>query len=70
MPIMNKEVQMKVIEASVSNLDDIAILFDAYRQFYEQESDIQGAMHISEHSDQSFRYYPITHFGLNRSLIP
>ncbi|ENM5736162.1 GNAT family N-acetyltransferase [Vibrio mimicus] len=34
---------MKVIEASVSNLDDIAILFDAYRQFYEQESDIQGA---------------------------
>ncbi|TQP76719.1 GNAT family N-acetyltransferase, partial [Vibrio cholerae] len=26
---MNKEVQMKVIEASVSNLDDIAILFDA-----------------------------------------
>ncbi|WP_262361218.1 GNAT family N-acetyltransferase, partial [Vibrio cholerae] len=34
---------MKVIEASVLNLDDIAILFDAYRQFYEQESDIQGA---------------------------
>ncbi|PAR19176.1 GNAT family N-acetyltransferase, partial [Vibrio metoecus] len=27
---------MKVIEASVSNLDEIAILFDAYRQFYEQ----------------------------------
>ncbi|RBM46982.1 GNAT family N-acetyltransferase, partial [Vibrio tarriae] len=26
---------MKVIEASVSNLDDITILFDAYRQFYE-----------------------------------
>ncbi|WP_277986506.1 hypothetical protein [Vibrio vulnificus] len=25
---------------------------------------------ISEHSDQSFRDYPITHFGLNRSLIP
>ena len=28
------------------------------------------AVHISEHSDQSFRDYPITHFGLNRSLIP
>ncbi len=27
-------------------------------------------LHISEHSDQSFRDYPITHFGLNRSLIP
>ncbi|WP_196389788.1 hypothetical protein [Vibrio cidicii] len=27
-------------------------------------------VHISEHSDQSFRDYPITHFGLNRSLIP
>ncbi|MFW0966471.1 hypothetical protein ACEV9L_25815, partial [Vibrio parahaemolyticus] len=26
-------------------------------------------LHISEHSDQSFRDYPITHFGLNRSLI-
>ncbi|MDF4795762.1 helix-turn-helix domain-containing protein, partial [Vibrio parahaemolyticus] len=25
-------------------------------------------VHISEHSDQSFRDYPITHFGLNRSL--
>ncbi|GHX17178.1 histone acetyltransferase HPA2 and related acetyltransferase [Vibrio cholerae] len=39
---------MKVIEASVSNLDDIAILFDAYRQFYEQESDIQGARNFIE----------------------
>ncbi len=27
-------------------------------------------LHISEHSDQSFRDYPITHFGLNRSPIP
>ncbi|EMP92190.1 GGDEF domain protein, partial [Vibrio cholerae O1 str. 116063] len=31
---------------------------------------IRFYVHISEHSDQSFRYYPITHFGLNRSLIP
>ncbi|GHY29193.1 Type IV fimbrial biogenesis protein FimT [Vibrio cholerae] len=29
-----------------------------------------SGLHISEHSDQSFRDYPITHFGLNRSLIP
>lgn len=48
MPIMNKEVKMKVIKASVSNLDDIAILFDAYRQFYEQKSDIQGAKDFIE----------------------
>ncbi|MBT0322777.1 IS66 family insertion sequence element accessory protein TnpB, partial [Vibrio campbellii] len=27
-------------------------------------------VHISGHSDQSFRDYPITHFGFNRSLIP
>ncbi len=27
-------------------------------------------LHISEHSDQSFRDYPITHFGIIRSLIP
>jgi hypothetical protein len=27
-------------------------------------------VHISEHSDQSFRYYPATYFGLIRSLIP
>ncbi|WP_457804600.1 hypothetical protein [Vibrio cholerae] len=39
---------MKVVEASVSNLDDIAILFDAYRQFYEQESNIQGARNFIE----------------------
>ncbi|CAH8189179.1 hypothetical protein VAE151_550234 [Vibrio aestuarianus] len=31
---------------------------------------LKDSMHISEHSDQSFRDYPITHFGLNRSLIP
>ncbi|WP_245609294.1 hypothetical protein, partial [Vibrio pacinii] len=31
---------------------------------------VTGTVHISEHSDQSFRDYPITHFGLNRSLIP
>ena len=29
-----------------------------------------GKVHIWEHSDQSFRDYPITYFGLNRSLIP
>ncbi|ENM5903719.1 GNAT family N-acetyltransferase [Vibrio mimicus] len=34
---------MKVIEAGLSDLDAVAILFDAYRQFYEQESDIEGA---------------------------
>ncbi|WP_000863102.1 GNAT family N-acetyltransferase, partial [Vibrio mimicus] len=34
---------MKVIEAGLSDLDAMAILFDAYRQFYEQESDIVGA---------------------------
>lgn len=30
---------------------------------------VTDKVHISEHSDQSFRDYPITHFGLNRSLI-
>jgi len=34
------------------------------------ESEMEQLLHISEHSDQSFRDYPITHFGLNRSLIP
>ncbi len=28
------------------------------------------SVHISEDSDQLFRDYPITYFGLNRSLIP
>lgn len=34
---------MKIIEATISNLDKISILFDGYRQFYEQESDIDTA---------------------------
>ncbi|WP_152665813.1 hypothetical protein, partial [Vibrio vulnificus] len=34
------------------------------------KSRMWAQLHISEHSDQSFRDYPITHFGLNRSLIP
>ncbi|GHX16249.1 hypothetical protein VCSRO200_3243 [Vibrio cholerae] len=34
------------------------------------ELSVSNFVHISEHSDQSFRDYPITHFGLNRSLIP
>ena len=31
---------------------------------------VYPVLHISGHSDQSFRDYPITHFGFNRSLIP
>lgn len=34
---------MNIIEASSSHTDTIAPLFDAYRQFYELESDLEGA---------------------------
>lgn len=34
---------MKVIRASVKHLSQLAVLFDAYRVFYEQESDLKGS---------------------------
>ncbi|MWV43294.1 GNAT family N-acetyltransferase [Paenibacillus sp. HJL G12] len=34
---------MHVCQASVSDLEDIAALFDEYRMFYMQESDLEGA---------------------------
>jgi ribosomal protein S18 acetylase RimI-like enzyme len=34
---------MRVREASVEDLDELARLFDAYRQFYEQVSDVAAA---------------------------
>ncbi|GAW98001.1 MULTISPECIES: GNAT family N-acetyltransferase [Colwellia] len=34
---------MKIIQATIENLDSVAELFDLYRQFYEQESDIGAA---------------------------
>lgn len=34
---------MKVIRASAKHLSQLALLFDAYRVFYEQESDLKGS---------------------------
>ena len=34
---------MKIIQASIKNLDPVSELFDLYRQFYGQESDISAA---------------------------
>jgi len=34
---------VKIIQANIENLDTVAELFDLYRQFYEQESDIGAA---------------------------
>lgn len=31
---------IQIIQATLSNLTELAILFDTYRQFYEQESDL------------------------------
>ncbi len=34
---------MKIRRATLQDLEDVAILFDGYRQFYQQASDLQGA---------------------------
>ncbi|MCV9884400.1 GNAT family N-acetyltransferase [Metabacillus halosaccharovorans] len=34
---------MNIIKATMSDLDDVAVLFNNYRIFYEQSSDLQGA---------------------------
>ncbi|WP_368657929.1 GNAT family N-acetyltransferase [Metabacillus halosaccharovorans] len=34
---------MNIIKATVSDLDDVAVLFNNYRIFYEQSSDLEGA---------------------------
>nr|WP_232472894.1 hypothetical protein [Vibrio anguillarum] len=34
---------MKILKASISELDQIVSLFDDYRQFYGQKSDIDAA---------------------------
>lgn len=35
---------MKVVQAGLEQLDELAILFDAYRVFYEQKSDLEAAI--------------------------
>ncbi|MEL6445694.1 MAG: GNAT family N-acetyltransferase [Bacteroidota bacterium] len=35
--------EFSVSQASVADLDDLARLFDAYRQFYRQDADLDGA---------------------------
>ncbi|MCA3904025.1 hypothetical protein JKP31_22530, partial [Vibrio vulnificus] len=47
---------VKIREMEIADYDEVIALW------------VQTEVHISEHSDQSFRDYPITHFGLNRSL--
>ena len=34
---------MAIIQANIKHLDDLAILFDAYRQFYKQQSNLNAA---------------------------
>ena len=34
---------MEIIRATIHHLDELATLFNAYRVFYEQESDVEGA---------------------------
>ena len=34
---------MKIIPANIDHIELVAPLFDAYRQFYEQQSDLEGA---------------------------
>ena len=44
---------MQIIEATLDHLSTLVPLFDAYRQFYKQDSDLEGA--------QQFLKYNLTH---------
>lgn len=37
---------MKIKQANLENLEDLTILFDEYRQFYQQKSDKKAAQHF------------------------
>ena len=40
---------MKILQASLEHLNQVAKLFDDYRQFYKQASDINGATEFLRH---------------------
>ncbi|EKP06666.1 toxin-antitoxin system, toxin component, GNAT domain protein [Leptospira kirschneri str. 2008720114] len=40
--------KMNIKEASILDLPEIAKLFDEYRQFYKQKSDLKGAENLSK----------------------
>ena len=40
---MDNVANLTIVRAGKEHLDDLAQLFDAYRQFYEQPSDLEGA---------------------------
>jgi GNAT superfamily N-acetyltransferase len=40
----NTSVSIKVQKATLKDLDQLAILFDGYRMFYEKESDLEGCI--------------------------
>ncbi|MDF5137615.1 hypothetical protein P3631_16885, partial [Vibrio parahaemolyticus] len=60
------EMQYRRTEKFIYKREEICSIFRSHD--IEQIITKHDYMHISEHSDQSFRDYPITHFGLNRSL--
>ncbi|MBW2938424.1 GNAT family N-acetyltransferase [Aureisphaera sp. CAU 1614] len=37
---------MKIVQATIENLEDLAPLFDGYRVFYKQPSDLEKATHF------------------------
>jgi ribosomal protein S18 acetylase RimI-like enzyme len=44
----NSLMSVKTIQAGLEHLDVLAVLFDAYRQFYGQETDLPGARRFLE----------------------
>lgn len=36
--------ELKIEQINLSQIEEIAVLFDGYRQFYQQESDLKGAV--------------------------
>jgi ribosomal protein S18 acetylase RimI-like enzyme len=47
---LNQEAIMKIIQANIEHLEAVAKLFDDYRQFYKQETNLQGATEFLRHN--------------------
>ena len=53
--------------ASLNDLDAIAPLFDAYRQFYEQPADLESVRKVIE--SLGYADVPVQNFGTSRDVL-
>lgn len=63
---------MKIIQAKMSEIDTVSYLFDAYRQFYQQDANLEAARQFIQsriESDESIIFLAVSNSGKGLGFV-